>query len=224
MIEPTLRSLLEPAVEPQWLDRLVRYGELVLETNRRFNLTGAKSEAEFAPHILDSISIRDRVSGSLVDIGSGGGLPAIPLAIVTGIPVTMVETTLKKARFLEEVLAELGLSGEVVAQRAEVAAHDGRLREAFHTGTARAVSAAPTVAELLMPFVEIGGRLVLQRGRFEPRERDALADAALILGGRIAETVELDGELRVVIVEKTGPTPMKYPRRVGVPEKKPLCF
>jgi 16S rRNA (guanine527-N7)-methyltransferase len=219
-----LRSRLEAAgVEERFLDPLARYGDLVLETSRRFNLTGAKSPEEFAPHILDSISIHDRIAGPRVDIGSGGGLPAIPLAIVTGVAVTLVETTLKKAHFLEEMLVEFGLPGEVIAERAEVAAHDPRLRERFHTGTARAVSSAPTVVELLLPFVEIGGRLVLQRGRLEEGERNALSDAALILGGRVAHEEALNGDRRIVIVEKTSPTPSKYPRRIGVPEKKPLC-
>jgi 16S rRNA (guanine527-N7)-methyltransferase len=220
-----LRSLLEAAgVEAEFLDPLTRYAERVLETNRQFNLTGAKNAQEFVPHLLDSVSIAGRLEGPLVDLGSGGGLPAIPLAIVTGISVTMVETTLKKARFLEDMLAEFGLSGEVIAERAEVAGHHPRLREKFRTGTARAVSSAPTVAELLLPFIEVGGRAVLQRGRLEDRERNALADAALMLGGRVESEIALDGDRRIVIVEKISPTPSKYPRRVGVPEKKPLCY
>jgi len=220
-----LRSLLEAGgVEPAFLDSLARYGELVLETNSKFNLTGAKNAAELAPHILDSLSIRDRIAGPLIDIGSGGGLPALPLAIVTGVEVTLVETTLKKARFLEEMLEAFGLRGEVIALRAEVAAHNGRLREHFRTGTARAVSSAPTVAELVLPFIEIGGTLVLQRGTMDDRERNALNDAALMLGGRVSEEVPLTGERRIVIVEKTQPTQSKYPRRVGIPEKRPLCY
>ena len=136
-----LRALLEAGGAPsEHLDRLVAYGDAVLEANRQFNLTGAKTAADFAPHILDSLSIAGQVRESLVDIGSGGGLPAIPLAIVTGTPVTMIETTLKKARFLERMLDELGLTGAVVAERAEVAGHDARLREGFVTGTARAVA------------------------------------------------------------------------------------
>ncbi|MGB6062951.1 MAG: RsmG family class I SAM-dependent methyltransferase, partial [Candidatus Aquilonibacter sp.] len=84
-----LRALLEAGGAPsEHLDRLVAYGDAVLEANRQFNLTGAKTAADFAPHILDSLSIAGQVRESLVDIGSGGGLPAIPLAIVTGTPVT----------------------------------------------------------------------------------------------------------------------------------------
>lgn len=219
-----LRALLEAGGAPsEHLDRLVAYGDAVLEANRQFNLTGAKTAADFAPHILDSLSIAGQVRESLVDIGSGGGLPAIPLAIVTGTPVTMIETTLKKARFLERMLDKLGLTGAVVAERAEVAGHDSRLREGFVTGTARAVATAPTVIELLLPFVAVGGQALLQRGTIDERERHALSDAAVMLGGQVESETLLEGERRVIVVRKTGPTPARFPRRTGVPEKRPLC-
>jgi 16S rRNA (guanine527-N7)-methyltransferase len=220
-----LRELLDAGGAPrEQLDRLTHYGEAVLETNRRFNLTGAKSPEEFAPHILDSLSIAGEIRTSLVDIGSGGGLPAIPLAIVTGVPVTMVETTVKKARFLEELLAELGLTGAVVAERAEVAGHDPQLREQFMTGTARAVSSASAVAELLLPFLAVGGTAVLQRGGMDERERHALTDASLMLGGEVTEERALDGDRRIVLIRKVTPTNQRFPRRVGIPEKRPLCY
>jgi 16S rRNA (guanine527-N7)-methyltransferase len=220
-----IRAFLEAGGAPaKHLDRLTRYGEAVLSANRRFNLTGAKSPAEFAPHILDSLSIADAIGESLVDVGSGGGLPAIPLAIVTGVPITMIETTVKKAQFLAELLLELGLAGEVVAQRAEVAGHDEQLRERFATGTARAVSSAPAVAELLLPFLAVGGTAVLQRGAMDEAERRALSDAALMLGGQVIEERRLDGERRIVLVRKVATTNRRFPRRTGVPEKRPLCY
>jgi 16S rRNA (guanine527-N7)-methyltransferase len=220
-----LRALLEAGgAPPEHLERLTRYGEAVLEANRQFNLTGAKTAAEFAPHILDSLSIARQIGGTLVDIGSGGGLPAIPLAIVTGVPVTMIESTVKKARFLERMLDELGLRGEVIAERAEIAGHDTRLREQFTTGTARAVSSAPTVVELLLPLIAVGGVAVLQRGLLDERERHALTDAALMLGGVVESESTLDDERRIVLVRKTAPTSARFPRRTGIPEKRPLCF
>lgn len=216
--------LAQAGVDDALVERLALYGELVLEATKRFNLTGAKTPEEFAPHIVDSLTIAPFIEGSLVDVGSGGGLPAIPLAIATGVPVTMIETTVKKAKFLESTLGELGLTGSVVAERAEVAGHDPALRERFFTGTARAVSSAPTVAELLLPFIEPGGKAVLQRGTIDDREHRALEDAALMLGAGIEEERMLDGERRVIVVRKTGSTQLRFPRRVGIPEKRPLCF
>lgn len=209
---------------PEFIDKLAHYGALLLETNRHFNLTGAATPAELAPHILDSLTLVPFVQAPLVDIGSGGGLPAIPLAIATGVPVTLIESITKKAAFLEAAMGTLGLAGHVIPQRAELAGRDPDLREAFAGATARAVSSAPTVLELVVPFLKVGGVAVLQRGKMEDRERNAVADAAPMLGAEIADEVALDGDRRILLVRKTTSTPQCFPRRPGVPEKRPLCF
>lgn len=219
-----LGPLEDAGVEPAHAERLAAYGILLLEANRNFNLTGAKSAEELLPHLLDSLSIAPEIAGRYVDVGSGGGLPAIPLAIVTGAELTMVESIVKKAAFLRSALAELGIPGQVVAERAELAGRDPALRESFDVATARAVSTAPTVAELLMPLLRVGGRAILQRGSLELRERDALTDAALMLGGRVLEERPLDGDRRVVILTKEHPIGDRFPRRAGIPEKRPLCL
>jgi 16S rRNA (guanine527-N7)-methyltransferase len=220
-----LRGLLEAAgVETNLIEPLARFGSLVLETNRRFNVTGAKGAADLAPHIVDSLTVVPFVREPYVDIGSGGGFPAIPVAIATGVRVTMIETTVKKANFLRETLAAFGLAGEVIAQRAEVADHEERLRGRFASGTARAVSSAPTVAELLLPLIETGGVAILQRRNDEERGRQALEDASLMLGASIESERDLGDGRRIVLVRKTGPTQIRFPRRTGIPEKRPLCL
>lgn len=220
-----LAALLAAAgLERRLVDGLAHYGALVLETNRRFNISGADTPEELAPHILDSLSIVPYVQGPLVDVGSGGGLPAIPLAIATGFEVTMVESTSKKAAFLEAALGTLGLTGRVIPQRAELAGRDPALRDQFACATARAVSSAPTVLELAAPFLRVGGTAVLQRGRLEPRERDAVVDAAPMLGAEFIREIPLEGDRRVLLVQKTAPTPQRFPRRTGIPEKRPLCL
>jgi 16S rRNA (guanine527-N7)-methyltransferase len=203
--------------------RLARYGRLVLEANRRFNLTAAKTAEELAGHLLDSLTVVPHLREPYVDVGSGAGLPAIPVAIATGMPVTMIEATAKKARFLESLMEPLRLRGQVVAARAEIAARRPELRERFASGTARAIATAPTVAELLLPLIEPGGLAVLQRGRGYTGERTALEDAAFMLAGRLERGIELGGDRRIVLVRKVGSTPSRYPRRSGVPAKRPLC-
>ena len=215
----TAAGVLEPLAAP-----LAFYGALLLDANRTMNLTGAKDAPSLLPHLLDSLTPAPFVDDPLVDIGSGGGLPAIPLAIATGAHITLVETTLKKGRFLEKALAELGLAGVVVAERAEVAAHDPALRERFVAGTARAVSSAPTVAELLLPFLGVGGIAILQRGSLDDRERNAVTDASLMLGGEVEREIALDGDHRMLLIRKTGTTQIRFPRRTGIPEKRPLCL
>jgi 16S rRNA (guanine527-N7)-methyltransferase len=205
-------------------ERLASYGALLLEANRKVNLTGAKDAGALAPHLLDALTLASEVSGSLVDVGSGGGLPGIPLALATGVRVLLIEPTAKKAAFLEAALRELGITGAVAAERAEVVGRDAQFREQFAFATARAVSSAPTVAELTLPLVRVGGRALLQRGLLEPRERQALEDAAPMLGAALLEDRRLDGDRRILILEKRRPTEQRFPRRNGVPEKRPLCY
>ena len=219
-----LEELLRAAgVDASLSARLGRFGALVLEANRSFNLTGAKTESEIAAHLLDSLTVAPFVSGRLVDVGSGAGFPAIPVAIATGVPITLVESARKKATFLERAIGLLDIDGFVIAERAEAAARDEALRDAFDCGTARAVSTAPTVAELLLPFIRPGGTAILQRGSMDERERVALSDAALVLGGEVAEERPLDDRRQIVIVRKKTPTPPRFPRRNGIPQKRPLC-
>jgi 16S rRNA (guanine527-N7)-methyltransferase len=173
---------------------------------------------------LDSLTLAPFIVGPLVDVGSGSGLPAIPLALVLGIEITMVEATGKKAAFLERALKDLGLQGEVIAERAETAARRERLRDAYPSATCRAVASGTATVELLLPFVRPSGLALLQRGRIEEVERVAIADAALVLGAELEGIVTLsDGKRSIVQLRKTVPTPSRFPRRVGVAERRPLC-
>jgi 16S rRNA (guanine527-N7)-methyltransferase len=217
-------ALLAAGVDAELAERLAAYGALLLEANRKVNLTGAKDVTALVPHLLDALTLAGDVSESLVDVGSGGGLPGIPLAIATGARVLLVEPTAKKAAFLERALLACGIAGHVAAERAEVAGRDDRFREQFAFATARAVSTAPTVAELTIPFLRIGGRALLQRANVEPRERQALEDAAPMLGAELTAERELAGDRRILILEKRRPTEQRFPRRNGVPEKRPLCL
>jgi 16S rRNA (guanine527-N7)-methyltransferase len=222
--EQLAELLTQAGIEVRTVPALAQYGELLLETNRRFNVSGADTPEELVPHIVDSLSIARLVQAPLIDIGSGGGLPAIPIAIATGVPVTMVESTTKKAAFLESLVPQLEIEGYVIPERAELAARHTDLRERFACATARAVSSAPTVLELTVPFLRIGGMAVLQRGKMDERERNAVIDAAPMLGGVFSEEILLDGDRRVFLVRKVDATPQRFPRRTGVPEKRPLCL
>jgi 16S rRNA (guanine527-N7)-methyltransferase len=221
-----LAALLEQAagVEARLVEPLAAYGAHVLAENRAANLTGAKTPETLLDHLLDSLTVVPYVTGELVDIGSGAGFPAIPLALATGHHVVMIEAVGKKARFLRAAVARLGLDAEVLQGRAESLAARPELRGRFAAATVRAVSNAPTSLELTIPFLRIGGRAVLQRGAFDARERAAAADAALVLGAALVEEVPLGGDRRLIVAAKERETPSRFPRRTGVPEKRPLCL
>src|SRR5712691_939160 len=163
---------------------------------------------------------------TLVDVGSGGGLPGLPLKImVPRLKVTLVEADGRKAAFLTQACARLGLPDvRVVGLRAEEAAHDGDLREAFDVAVARALAPMPVLAELCLPFVRMGGRLLAQKTRDE--DFGAAARAIELLGGGKLRIEPAPSKARrsgvVVVVEKVASTPEAYPRRAGVPARRPL--
>lgn len=205
------------------LERLAQYGELLLDANRRVNLTAARTPDTIAEQIADAFALAPLIHGSLVDVGAGGGLPGIPLAILCGVSVTLIDATAKKVAFLRDALQALRLKGEAVTGRAETLGRDPRYRGRFTHATARAVGPAPTVLELTLPFVAEGGTALLQRGRLDDRERDAVRDAALVLGGEVTAELPAGGERRIMVVTKRTVTPERFPRRVGIPQKRPLC-
>ncbi len=211
------------------------YVARLLERNAATNLTAARDAVAVVAHVRDSLGLVPFVRDPHVDIGSGGGFPAIPLAIATGVRMTLVESVGKKAAFLREIASELGLAFDVVALRAEDVGRDATYRERFASASGRAVAGVTTVLELTIPLLAVGGVALLQRGRLSLAERAATSDAALVLGaawtGEFAvgedgvEAFAPPGEdgRRLLVVTKVAPTGPRFPRRAGVPAKRPLC-
>lgn len=213
-------------------DLFARHAALVVEANRAFNLTRITDPAEMAAkHYLDSISCClcvdfTRVKKAL-DVGSGAGFPGVPLAITfPEIEFTLLEATGKKARFLESAIAELGLTKcTVVADRAEIAGR-GHLREAFDLVVGRAIGEARVLAELCAPFLLIKGILCMQKGKSDVDELKRYEAVADLLGLKAPKYIELQiaeaGRRSLLISKKASPTPDRFPRRPGIPEKRPL--
>jgi 16S rRNA (guanine527-N7)-methyltransferase len=162
----------------------------------------------------------------VVDVGSGGGLPGIPLKIVRPeLELTLIEADQAKAAFLVHACAVLGLDGvQVVARRAEEAGHDPRLRETFDVAVARALAPMPVLAELCLGLVRVGGRLLAQKTGAE--DLAGAARAIEVMGGVLTAIHASPSVARrggtVVVVDKIRPTPSAYPRRPGIPGRKPL--
>jgi 16S rRNA (guanine527-N7)-methyltransferase len=162
----------------------------------------------------------------VVDVGSGGGLPGLPLKIARpDLRMTLIEADRRKAAFLVQACAKLGLPDvNVIARRAEEVGHDALLRESFDLAVARALAPTPVLVELCLPLVRVGGRLLAQK---TDKEEVAAAERAIeLLGGSLDGVVPAPSSARrsgtVMIVSKVRPTPAAYPRRPGVPSRKPL--
>jgi 16S rRNA (guanine527-N7)-methyltransferase len=216
------------------LAQFERYQALLLAWNQKLNLTAITDPAVIAiRHFLDSLSCvtvtGDLTGQSLVDVGTGAGFPGIPLKILyPGMRLALVESVGKKAEFLRAVSAELALqNATIMVERAEAMGQDPLYREQFDWAAARAVAGLPVLAEYLLPLCKVGGYMLAQKGESATVEAEQAREAIELLGG--GETalteIELPGvENRhyLVVVEKIRPTPEKYPRRVGVPGKRPI--
>ncbi|MBI2848660.1 MAG: 16S rRNA (guanine(527)-N(7))-methyltransferase RsmG [Chloroflexi bacterium] len=223
----------------------VFYEELV-RWNQWVNLTTVTNYNEVqVKHFLDSLSIlvlewalsktapgptfpllsRSRV----IDVGTGAGMPGLPLKMLRPtMELTLVESARKKAVFLQHLVALLGLTDvEVVNARAEDLGRNPEYRERFDLALSRAVATLPALVEMALPFCRMGGLFIAQKKMGIDNEIAAAQRAIQILGGRMVESrrVEVPGLAEgrlLVVIEKVSPTPDSYPRRAGIPVKRPL--
>ncbi|HET7272951.1 MAG TPA: 16S rRNA (guanine(527)-N(7))-methyltransferase RsmG [Rubrobacter sp.] len=208
----------------------------LLATYDRANVIGTKDQDQIMlSHVLDSLScfLHEPINHArrIADVGSGGGLPGIPIKIMRPeLTTTLVESTSKKARFLQFVVESLSLEGtEVANKRAEDLARMQAHRGSYDVVTSRAVSRLSVVAEYSIPLLKIGGFAVSMKSRLEPEELAEGGRAAESLGARVAEIVPVpmlpeigEKERNLIILEKLRDTPAQYPRRSGTAAKKPL--
>ena len=219
------------------------YLALLQDWNQRMNLTTITDAGEVVTkHFLDSLSCllalpaidRQPVQQWLerplrgVDVGAGAGFPGLPLKIAwPALRLTLVETTGKKCRFLEQVVADLGLQNVTVVNSRAEDFGQGPQRASFDLAVARALSRLPTALEYCLPLLQIGGWLIAQKGK-EPQEEVTDARVALnTLGGSLHDILPvnvpgLDAQRALVIIAKAARTPAAYPRRAGTPQRQPL--
>lgn len=228
---PALRD----GLPPRFLDAVQVYARLLLAANKRVNLTRLVEPADVARlHLLDAVAalplLDDAGAGRVVDLGSGGGVPAIPLALARPeVEWVMVDSVRKKAAILQEFVAELGLrNARVLAERAETLGRDPHHRERYDVATARACAALPVLVELALPLVRVGGELLAWKGPLSSADeelRRGRAAAGGLGAGRVAvhhPGLAALGDHTFVVVPKEKRTPSRYPRRPGEPSRRPL--
>ena len=212
-------------------DKFNKFSLMLTEHNKICNLTSVTDEKGVKyKHFYDSIFGEKLIfnGADVVEIGSGGGFPSIPLKIVRDdLRFTLIEATAKKCRFLSSVVESLSLNCVQVKNiRAEDGAHDKTLREKFDFAVARAVAQLSTLCEYCLPFVAVGGKFIAYKG--EAQDEIKCAERAIsILGGKIEDVVEYSlpddfGKSIIVVIKKIKPTPSAYPRGQGKERKQPL--
>lgn len=215
------------------------YAQELIEWNQKFNLTAVTDyEQVQIRHFLDSLSCLaaeetrtalKRPTPRVIDVGSGAGFPGIPLKIVCpSMHLTLLEATGKKVTFLEHMIVQLQLRNIVaIKSRAEELAHDPAHRQRYDLVLARAVAELPVLMEYTLPFCAIGGWVVAQKGEAGAAEAWSATRAISVLGGELRRVMplELTGlpeDRSLIVIQKVGPTPAGFPRRPGLPAKRPL--
>jgi 16S rRNA (guanine527-N7)-methyltransferase len=213
---------------------LMTFERELLEWNEKYNLTAIRdAEGIRTKHFLDSFSCvmawKETPPRRLVDIGTGAGFPGIPLKILyPSMRLTLVESVGKKANFCRHIVELLRLEAtEVVTARAEDVGQMPAYRETCDWAVARSVANLPVLAEYLLPLVRVGGAMLAQKGQSGPAETHKAERVLKILGGETRQLlpVTLPGvadERFLVVVDKVAATPPQYPRKPGIPAKKPL--
>lgn len=215
------------------LEQFNKYYEMLVETNKVMNLTALTEPEDVAvKHMIDSLLAYDAElfkGKTLADVGTGAGFPGIPLKIYCPeLKVVLIDSLGKRLKFLEQVIAELGLKNIVCEHmRAEDAGRNKKHRGRYDLVTARAVARLSVLAEYCLPLVKTGGMFIALKGSKYAEEITEGQAALKILGGRLISSEEvklpgLDDGRAIVKITKIKETPSQYPRKAGTPEKQPL--
>lgn len=221
-------------ISGEQLEKFDKYYIEMMIWNEKCNLTAITEESEvIIKHFYDSLLVmlfqEWKGEGRLLDIGTGAGLPGLPIKIMnTDMHITLMDSLNKRIKFLEHIINIFKLSGiEAIHARAEELGQDVKWRERFDIVVSRAVARMTVLLEYCLPFVKTGGFFIAYKGPDAEEEITAAKKAFEILGGKIKriekhELPEGGGKRSLILIEKINPTPKVYPRKAGTPEKKPL--
>lgn len=223
----------EVEITSEQIEKFTVFNNLLIEWNQKMNLTAITDEREVAvKHFYDSITpsfFYEFSNQKIIDIGVGAGFPSIPLKICfPNLKMTLVDSLNKRLIFLEEIIKALDLKDiNLVHGRAEELAKKNEYRQNYDIALSRAVARLNIISELSLPFVKVGGKMISLKGANADEELNEAKKAINIMGGRVHSSSKLFlpndyGERNIIIIDKVGNTPNKYPRKPGTPNKEPI--
>lgn len=213
-------------------NKFYKYMELLLEWNKKINLTAITEENEvIIKHFIDSLTIYKYLNEakSIIDVGTGAGFPGIPIKILNKeIDITLMDSLNKRINFLNEVVKNLNLERiSCIHSRAEELGRDKKFREKYDVAVSRAVANMSTLVEYLLPFVKVGGMCICMKGSSIDEELKESEKAIKMIGGKVEKVEKIilpnsDYERNIVIIRKINNTNSKFPRKAGIPKKEPI--
>ena len=219
-------------IEKEEVKKFYEYMKMLIEWNKKINLTAINDEKEIIiKHFIDSLTISKYIENaeSMVDVGTGAGFPGIPIKIINkDLEVVLVDSLNKRINFLNEVIEKLGLKNiKAIHARAEDLGKDKKYREKFDVVTSRAVANMTVLVEYLLPLTKKEGKCICMKGSEIEDELENAKYAIKLLGGKVdkVEKIEISDEhmgRNIILIKKQGNTPNQYPRKAGIPLKKPL--
>lgn len=221
-------------VDDTKLNKFALYKSLLKEWNEKINITAIKDDDEIdIKHFLDSLTIfksgKIAKGMKIIDIGTGGGFPGVPIKIVEeDVEVVLLDSLNKRLKFLDEVIDRLNLKGiRTIHERAEILGNNQEYREKFDITVSRAVASLNILVEYCLPFVKLNGYFIAMKGAESAEEIENAEKAISILGGKIEEKIDIKIPLSdithsLIIIKKISHTPTKYPRHPSKIKKNPL--
>lgn len=218
-------------VNEKQIEEFYKYMIGIIEWNDKVNVTAITDEKLFiVKHFIDSMVVNQYLQGkeSLIDIGTGGGFPGVPLKILNPeMKITLIDSVNKKLNVIRDLSDKIGFEKiEIIHTRAEDLANRTEYREMYDIATTRAVSNLSTILEYMLPFIKVGGKAICMKGPNYKEELDEAKKAIEILGGQLekVETFNIENEMErnIIIISKIKRTPRNFPRSQGKPLKEPI--